>query len=93
MNREKTQCIPCANPNCHSCDKDEFTCSDCKETFWGLNCASKVEGCAKIDQNNGECKICQTSHYMEKTGLCVEGASVFGLWAFIGLFSAFYLIF
>ena len=92
MNNFKNGCVKCENPNCHTCDKDASMCSDCKENFYGINCASKVEGCAVIQEDDGQCNLCQLTHFMNKTGLCVETDAISSIIWLVGLFTFFYLI-
>ena len=93
MNDKKDECVKCENPNCHTCDRDASTCSDCKETFWGESCEKELEGCAQINKENGNCDICQKTHFMNSLGLCIESESIMGLISFIMLFCVYHLIF
>jgi hypothetical protein len=93
LSQSKDECVKCENPNCHTCDKDASICTDCKESFWGETCEKEIEGCAQIQRTNGECMICQSSHFMDKNGLCVENEPIMGVISFVLLFCLYHLIF
>ena len=89
-----TECKPCNDMNCSSCDTNNFKCNACHSGYFLDNgvCSACIEGCAACE-NKDRCKTCdgEFDYMMNETGICyyteggILGSGIVKFWGLGGL--------